>query len=258
MIKIGTRKLIKIKKKDYDNVAETIDDEIKEITETTRIKKPIKSIKNPKESVESDVDIDIEASTQKAKLKTTKTENTKKGKNNNKIKDVVKDTQSEDDTDIKTVSNGRNHYCYILRTNHEPDKNKTYNGYTVDPHRRIRQHNQEIKGGAKYTKKWGDKSWEMYALLKGFPDHHSALQCEWRIKHPARKKVRPKRYNSPEGRIKGLNEILKMNRWTSKSTVDVCDMNLELWIVEEFSHLITDLPENIQLYVVDSIDLKSV
>ena len=34
------------------------------------------------------------------------------------------------------------HYCYILRNKHDPDINRTYNGYTVNPVRRIRQHNQ--------------------------------------------------------------------------------------------------------------------
>ena len=74
----------------------------------------------------------------------------------------------------------KSHYCYILRNSYEPDKNRTYNGYTVNPSKRIRQHNQEIKGGAIYTKSWGNKSWEIYVLITGFPDHHNALQCEWK------------------------------------------------------------------------------
>src|SRR5580692_510150 len=97
----------------------------------------------------------------------------------------------------------KHHYCYILRNHHEPDKNRTYNGYTTNPAHRIRQHNQEIKGGARYTKKYGEKTWEIYVLLKGFPDIHNAQQCEWRIKHPARKRIRPARYNKPDGRIIG-------------------------------------------------------
>lgn len=172
--------------------------------------------------------------------------------------------QSENDVDMaknkdtkltSTDNDKRSHYCYILRNHHDPDKNRTYNGYTVDPVKRIRQHNQEIKGGAKYTKVWGEQSWEIYVVIKGFPDHHNALQCEWRIKHPAPKRVRPARYNSPEGRVVGLSEILQLKRWTSKSTVDVSDLNLDIWIVKEFSHLLVNLPKNITLHAVDKIDL---
>ena len=35
-------------------------------------------------------------------------------------------------------------YCYMLYT----DKNQTYIGATIDPDRRLRQHNKEISGGA--------------------------------------------------------------------------------------------------------------
>jgi predicted GIY-YIG superfamily endonuclease len=149
----------------------------------------------------------------------------------------------------------KNHYCYILKNSHEPDKNKTYNGYTDKPKTRIRQHNQEIKHGAIYTKKWGNKSWEIYVLIRGFPDHHNALQCEWRIKHPTLKKVRPARYNSPVGRVIGLNEILQSERWTSKTTVPVKDLNLELWILEEYAGLLKNVPANIKVNIVDRIDL---
>ncbi|VBB17950.1 GIY-YIG nuclease [Yasminevirus sp. GU-2018] len=174
-----------------------------------------------------------------------------------KLVDSTNDDTSGDKNDDLTVCKG-SHYCYILRNHHPPDLNRTYNGYTVNPRKRIRQHNQEIKGGAKYTKIWGNKSWEIIALIKGFPDHHNALQCEWRIKHPAPKKVRPQKYNSPSGRIVGLNEILQMERWTSKSTTTVSELSLELWIIKEFSHIMTDLPENVKMNVVEKIDLSLV
>lgn len=155
---------------------------------------------------------------------------------------------------INTSVKQKHHFCYILRNNHSPDLNRTYNGYTNNPNKRIRQHNQEIKGGAVYTKKWGNKSWEFCALIKGFPDHANALQCEWRIKHPAKKKIRPRRYNSPKGRIIGLNEVLKMNRWTSNTIIDVTNLNLEIWILNEYAHILTDLPSNIKVINVDKID----
>jgi predicted GIY-YIG superfamily endonuclease len=153
------------------------------------------------------------------------------------------------------MSSDKKHYCYILRNLHVPDINRTYNGYTVDPKKRIRQHNQEIKGGAKYTKTWGNKSWEIYALLSGFPDNHNALQCEWKIKHPAQKRVRPAKYNSPEGRLIGLKEILKLDKWTSQSIYCTKDIKLEIWVLKEYEHIMSDLPECIILHVVDKIDL---
>jgi predicted GIY-YIG superfamily endonuclease len=145
-------------------------------------------------------------------------------------------------------------YCYLLRNDYEPHKNRTYNGYTVNPKRRIRQHNQEIKGGAKYTKKWGNKKWEMYVIIKGFPDSKNALQCEWKIKHPAPKKRRPYKYNSPEGRVIGLNEILKLDRWTRQSCCMNKDINLEIWIVKEYAKYLVDIPNNYIINVVDKIN----
>lgn len=150
----------------------------------------------------------------------------------------------------------KTHYCYILRNSFEPDLNRTYNGYTNNPKKRIRQHNQEIKGGAEYTKKWGNKSWEIYVLIKGFPDVSTALKCEWRIKHPAPKKIRPKRYNTPEGRIKGLIEILNMEKFTSKTEFLTSELKLEIWILSEYAYIIENeiLGQNIKVNIVDHID----
>lgn len=148
-------------------------------------------------------------------------------------------------------------YCYILRNNHDPHKNRTYNGFTNKPNRRIRQHNCEITGGAKYTKKYGNSSWEIYALLTGFPNSQNALQCEWRIKHPNNKRKRPAKYNSPKGRIIGLNEVLKLNRWTNSSTIDN-NFQMDLYIVDEYADLIDGVPENVTVHKVDHIDLNKV
>lgn len=164
---------------------------------------------------------------------------------------------SEKDTTIKSIGKST-HYCYILRNNDDLHKNRTYNGYTNDPAHRIRQHNQEIKGGAIYTKRYGSQSWEMYAVLRGFPDRQNALQCEWRIKHPARKRVRPVKYNNPEGRIVGLSEILHLDRWTSNSTIDNSDLKLDLFIVKEYEHLLKNTPEYVNVIVVDRIDPKAI
>jgi predicted GIY-YIG superfamily endonuclease len=149
------------------------------------------------------------------------------------------------------------HYCYILKNNNEGDINKTYNGYTVNPCRRIRQHNQEIKGGAKYTKKYGDKKWEMYVLLSGLPDKNNALQCEWKIKHPDNKKRRSSKYNTDIGRINGLIEVINQNKWTNNSIINNSDMELELIILKDYEKKIKEIekkiPKNITVIFVDSI-----
>lgn len=142
-------------------------------------------------------------------------------------------------------------YCYLLQNTSVRHRNHTYNGFTVDPKRRLRQHNGEIKGGAKLTTS-KDPCWEFAVLITGFCDDINALQCEWRIKKPRNKKRGPE-YRGIEGRIKGVNEVLHLDQWTSKSTTKNCDMELVVWIKKEFEHLLTDMPDNVNVIGVDKI-----
>jgi predicted GIY-YIG superfamily endonuclease len=109
-----------------------------------------------------------------------------------------------------------NWFCYILRTTNPLYSNHTYNGSTNDLKRRLRQHNGQIGGGAKATCNKGP--WEYYAILTGFETHNETLSCEWKIKHPTGKKIRPTKYNGINGRIDSLNIILNLDTWTSKSS----------------------------------------
>lgn len=54
-----------------------------------------------------------------------------------------------------------------------------YTGITTDIHRRVRQHNGEIKGGAKYT-----RSRRPVRLLasRPLPDRSAASKAEWQFK----------------------------------------------------------------------------
>jgi structure-specific endonuclease subunit SLX1 len=147
-------------------------------------------------------------------------------------------------------------YCYILRNNLEQFKHNTYNGSTNNPKRRLRQHNEEIKGGARATRGKGG-AWEICAMLSGFPDHINALSCEWRMKCPSGKPgKREAKYQRVQGRISSLNDILPLKRWTGKCTVDNCDFKLKLHILKEVvGHLdLSIVPSNIEVVVVDTID----
>jgi structure-specific endonuclease subunit SLX1 len=129
-------------------------------------------------------------------------------------------------------------FCYILRNTQAKYSHLTYNGSTNNMKRRLRQHNEEISGGARYTHGRGG-GWEVYALLTGFIDHKNALSCEWRIKHTnGRPGKRPTNHLGVIGRIRGLNEVLKCPKWTNKCTIENIDVNYRLYIAEDVNKYI--------------------
>ena len=113
--------------------------------------------------------------------------------------------------------------CYILRSLNDSHPNRTYVGSTNDIHRRLRQHNRELVGGAKATAV--GTPYEHYCIITGFPNHRSALRCEWLLKHPDNKVKRSPKYNGVNGRIIGLNELL-----TTSDKWNDCKENVQLTI----------------------------
>lgn len=103
----------------------------------------------------------------------------------------------------------KKHYVYLLKS---LTTRKTYIGYTIDPYRRLRQHNGEITGGAKYTR-YG-KPWVLICYISGFPDKITALQFEWRNHHPLKKWG--KRIPGVKGRLIVLKKTLAMDNFTPK------------------------------------------
>jgi structure-specific endonuclease subunit SLX1 len=95
--------------------------------------------------------------------------------------------------------------------------NATYVGATIDLEHRLRQHNKEIKGGARATsiKVEQGETWTRACHISGFPDWVSALQFEWRWKHLSRQ-LSPKLFPL-ERRMLALKKLLTLDKPTSKS-----------------------------------------
>jgi predicted GIY-YIG superfamily endonuclease len=148
-------------------------------------------------------------------------------------------------------------YCYILRCIDENHKNLTYGGSTNDPTRRLNEHNGVVKNkGAKATK---GKQWEIYALMTGFPNHNNNLSAEWKINHPTGKRgKRPAKFCGVNGRIKGLNEVLKLDKWTGKCIHENIDGNFKVYVTEDVvDNLdIKELPKNIQVFTVKNFSTE--
>jgi len=102
-------------------------------------------------------------------------------------------------------------YCYLLYT----DKGHTYIGATTDVDRRLRQHNQELTGGARATGirvKQGHL-WKRMCYLT-LPEWRTALQVEWKWKQICRKlSIR----DPIQRRLQGLQILLSLDKPTKDS-----------------------------------------
>jgi predicted GIY-YIG superfamily endonuclease len=109
------------------------------------------------------------------------------------------------------------HFCYILFDNN--NNYYTYNGYTNNVQRRIRQHNGEIKGGAKYTSK---SKWSYFIIIHSEDfTYKTALSFEWHVKYPNNKRPRPNIFNGIKGRLDGIALVLKNEKFAHLKTIDI-------------------------------------
>jgi predicted GIY-YIG superfamily endonuclease len=94
-------------------------------------------------------------------------------------------------------------YCYCLERH---DKKQRYIGATVDPDRRLKQHQGILSGGAKATQ---GKVWTRVCLIGGFPTWNDALKFEWRWKRFSYKH---------KGWQKGLEALMALEKPTESAT----------------------------------------
>lgn len=135
-------------------------------------------------------------------------------------------------------------YCYIVCNSND----RTYNGYTVNLTRRLRQHNGVIKGGARATSNRGP--WEFLIILTSscWDCISVAMKHEWSIKYPTRKRPRPKEYNGVMGRLTSFTSIFQhMEKIECK--------NIECYIQNEYKEFMESLSEPFPFVEVKDISL---
>ena len=107
---------------------------------------------------------------------------------------------------------------YLLVSQNPKYKGRTYVGFTVDPIRRLKQHNAGCDaGGARRTSNRGP--WAMVVIIHGFPNMISALRFEWAWQHPQRSRrlnhlpAKAKREKSFNYHVRLLGSMLNMGPW---------------------------------------------
>lgn len=137
------------------------------------------------------------------------------------------------------------YYCYIISN----DNDRTYNGYTVNLERRLRQHNGHIQGGAKTTRGKGPWSFLVVITSECWDCISTAMRHEWSIKYPTRKRPRPKEYNGVIGRLMSLTHVFQhmQKMGCEKVICHVREGHLELMqnISQSFSSFVSVCPLNV-------------
>ena len=129
--------------------------------------------------------------------------------------------------------------CYIIE-----NRGYTYVGVSNDVEKRLRAHNGEIKGGAKYTTGKGP-GWKHICLIHGFPTKIESMQFEWALKH-----IPPRKAGGIVNRIKKLNTLLNKTKWTSKAPyAATCPLTLE-WKETQYRPIEYNIPN----YITEIID----
>ncbi|XP_050083575.1 structure-specific endonuclease subunit SLX1 homolog [Anopheles aquasalis] len=112
-------------------------------------------------------------------------------------------------------------YLLVSKSTNPKFAGRTYIGYTVDPNRRIKQHNRgKDAGGAFRTSNRGP--WTMVMIVHGFPNNISALRFEWawqqprvsrRLKQIPEIQKKQRKETNFEYNFRILSEMLRIGPW---------------------------------------------
>lgn len=114
--------------------------------------------------------------------------------------------------------------CYLLvSVSEQRTKGRTYIGFTVNPKRRIRQHNGELAMGACSTR--SGRPWEMVLVVHGFSSKAKALAFEWAWQHPRRSRsikekilaMKASQLRGVKGKARILRELLCSETFASEA-----------------------------------------
>ena len=99
--------------------------------------------------------------------------------------------------------------CYAIVS---ADRIHTYIGITNCIERRLRQHNGELAGGARYTRKF--HPWTLVACIRGFQNHQQAASFEWDTKHGRGVQIRTR--DACQRVLERLSVAVASQRWRQK------------------------------------------
>jgi hypothetical protein len=117
----------------------------------------------------------------------------------------------------------------------------------VNLERRLKQHNGVLKGGARATHNRGPWNFLIVITSHCWECISTAMQHEWSIKYPTRKRPRPKEYNGKLGRLRSLQKVFE--HMEKVNCVDII-----CYVHNDYVELMHDISIPFDFVTINSID----